>query len=158
MDANIRAQRKAAREREQIERGYLNAASSINTSLLDDNKEVGKGIIVADAAVGTIKAFRDLPYPAAIAAGVSINLSALQALQEVDSSGRGGGSVSAPVSSALPQESAQQSQSSDISILSSDAGSAGNNELRVTVNDDNASDFAIALANLIQVEQRSGNI
>jgi len=120
-NASVKAAEKAARERDRIARQEarnardyerskeraardgLRAASQINSALLDDNKAIGAGIIVADTAIGVQKALAQ-QGAFGFASAAAIAASGIAQLANLESAAKGGGSISgsgAPAASDL---------------------------------------------------------
>jgi hypothetical protein len=111
---SAKATRDAERSKENAMNAGLSAARGINSALLEDNKAVGAGIIIADTAIGMQKALAQggiygWPFAAAIAASGIAQLASLQ------SASRGGGSVSQASTPPVAPTVAEQPQTIDIS-------------------------------------------
>ncbi len=145
--------KKSNKQKEDSDKQYLNAATTIAGALFEDNKAVKAGLVVVDAAAGISKAFAELPYPAALAASASIAATGVAQLAAIQSASKGGGSVSsggvvsAPTAEAEPQAS----------VTVSDADVSGESQSKVVVAA-SADDIAIALNELMNGAKVSGVI
>ena len=88
-----KAKDKADKEKAKSTEQYTNAAMTLGNALFEDNKAVKAGLIIADTAAGIMKAFADLPYPAALAASASIAATGVAQLAAARSASKGGGSA-----------------------------------------------------------------
>jgi len=98
-----RSARDYQRSKERAARDGLRAASQINSALLDDNKAIGAGIIVADTAIGVQKALAQ-QGAFGFASAAAIAASGIAQLANLESAAKGGGSISgsgAPAASDL---------------------------------------------------------
>jgi len=114
--AEAKATKKSNDDKLSSELAYADAAINIGNLLFEDNKALRLGLVVADTAAGITRAFADLPYPAALAASVSIAATGAAQLSAINSASKGGGSsVSAPsatsVDTSLPEETPELSVS-----------------------------------------------
>lgn len=79
----------------QSDRAYMTAANQIGAALFENNKGVQAGLVVVNAASGIMRAFADLPFPAAVAASAGIAATGVAQLAAISSaSSSGGGSIS----------------------------------------------------------------
>ena len=151
---------KAEKEKRRTEDAGLSAAMAINTALFDDNKAIRSGLIVADTAMAISRQFADLPYPAALASSAAIAANGAIQLAAVNSSTKGGGSVSSPSASASAGETEQASVTGEIEVNES-IGSGGqvsdtSNTITVTAQDSDA--VTMALADIVRDMINSGDI
>ena len=119
-----RLDKKRTREQTKIQEDYVNAAVTLGNVLFEDNKAVRAGLVVVDAAAGIMRAFAELPYPAALAASASIAATGVAQLAAIQSASKGGGgSPSAPSAADLPQP---EQQAPELTATESDTSGANN--------------------------------
>ncbi len=136
------------RSKESAQRDGLRAASDINSALLEDNKAVGAGIIVADTAIGVQKALAQQGV-FGFASAAAIAASGIAQLANLESAAKGGGSISG---SGAPAASEIQPDLNSSTISAADAsGSSSEVVVRFEGNGDEITD-AIA-KNLLQRKQ-----
>ncbi len=147
--------RKRERDKETTIDAGLKAATDANTALLNDNKAIGAGLIVADAAVGVMRAFKDLPYPAAVAASVSIGLAAVSQLANLNSAQRGGGSVSGAGGAVdlSPPDISSGDINSGANLVATDASGASGGAQNITLEIDGETIASIVYDNIAKLEQ-----
>ena len=111
-------------------------------------------MIAADTAAGMMRAFKDLPYPAALAASASIAATGLAQLSNAQSATKGGGNIASGGgdAGALDIDTGDQ-----IGITSQDADSSGSREIVVRFEGD-GSELTEALFNSMRAEEQSGVI
>ena len=119
---------KTNKDKDSSNSDYYSAASTLADAAFEDNKAVRAGMVVVDAASGIVKAFADLPYPAAIAASASIAAIGVAQLASISSASSGGGSVSAPSGTSAPAENTSRFSSSvEVNESVAGGGSTSNN-------------------------------
>lgn len=153
----LKEEQKLQKEKISATLSYADAAISIGNLLFEDNKAIRSGLVIADTAAGIVRAFADLPFPAAVAASTSIGIEGARQLAAINSASKGGGSSSAP-SAASSQDFSQSSlqDSSELSISSSDTN--GSNQaiiLRVEADD---SDVANSINALLSNAKLTGTL
>ena len=147
-----REEKKIADNKVKIGQSILGAAKSLNTDLLEDNKAIGAGIIVADTAMGIQKAFAQLGAwggPAAAAIAVS---GATQ-LANLEGASRGGGSTG--TTGAIPTSIPEQDQEE---VLLSQSDSSGSNQSVIIRFEGNGDEVTEAIARNMTVLQRNGTL
>lgn len=148
----LRQEKKDADQKTKIGESFLGAAKSLNSDLLEDNKAVGAGIIVADTAMGVQKAFAQLGVYGAPAAA-AIAASGLAQLANLEGASRGGGSTSGPTS--IPTDIPEQDQEE---ILLSQTDTGGANQSVIIRFEGSGDEITEAIAKNMQVLQRNGTI
>ena len=129
---------------------YLGAATAVGNALFEDNKAVRSGLIVADTAAGIMRAYADLPYPAAIAASVGVAATGIAQLAAVNSASKGGGSVTTPTA-----EPVDANPESTIDVSSADvSGSNSVVTLSVTADDSATAEYIAGIMSTAQVSGR----
>lgn len=134
---------------------YANAAINIGNLLFEDNKALRAGLVVADTAAGIVRAFADLPYPAALAASASIAATGLAQLSAINSASKGGGSV-ASSSSAAPVDTTLPEETPELSIGAGDV--SGANQSIIIRIEGGGDDITEAIAKNIKVMQVNGTL
>lgn len=157
-DKDLKAQQKADKDKTSATLSYADAAINAGNLIFEDNKAVRAGLVVADTAAGIVRAFADLPYPAALAASAGIAVTGATQLANIASSSKGGGSVSAPSPAPVTPESPQDAlQSEDQFIDASDASGANESVIVVRI-EGGGDEITEAIANNIKVMQVSGTL
>lgn len=149
---SAKATRDAERQKESAMNAGLSAARGINSALLEDNKAVGAGIIVADTAIGVQKALAQggmfgWAQAAAIAA------SGVAQLANLNGASRGGGNVD---SGAAPVATVDTNQAESGTIDLNNADVSGQNfTIRIEGGGDEITE---AIARNMSVMQIEGNL
>ena len=154
MDSETKENKDSNKDKTRENLAYADAAIRVGETLFADNKAVRAGLVVADAATGIMRAFADLPYPAAIAASASIAATGVAQLAAVNSATKGGGSSpSAPSAASLPE---LEPETSDLTIGAADVSGA-NQSITLKIEADD-SDVANSISALLQRVTVSGGM
>lgn len=157
-DDEIRAARaKESRERRQTD-AQLSLASSANTALLNDNKAIAKGLIVADTAIAIARQFRDEPFWVALGTSAVIAANAITQLSNAGSASRGGGPVSAgggSISSSSSPQSAQADQETS-ALTITEQSEEGSQTTTIRFATDSGDTLLDAIASSLNERQRQG--
>ena len=149
------ADKKKYREKISGAQASFSAIGKINEAFLDDNKAINAGLIVADTAAGIMKTISKLGMPAAIPFVALTAATGLAQLASLQSSGKGGGSISAP--SAAAAETSQESFSPEQSEIGLDFRSEESNTANVIRFDTETGDQLIdALMGVMNDSMRNG--
>lgn len=130
---------------------------ALNSSLLEDNKGVSAGLIIADTAVGISKSLAISPYDY-VNVGIIAATGALNLANALGAS-RGGGSISTGAASGggIPSAPQQPDFTQETSSLDfTDSSSGGSQTLNITVPD--GDEIGEAIANWLKNAERTGNI
>lgn len=102
---DVNSAQTSSRQEQQVAQQTLRAAYAVNTALLDDNKAVNQGLIVADTATNIVSSVKNSGgIPWGIPAGLAAAAMGVAQLASLNSSGRGGGSISTSAPSAPPPQ------------------------------------------------------
>ena len=158
--ADIKEEEKSEKQKRRIEDTGLASAMAINTALFDDNKAIRSGLIVADTAMAISRQFADLPYPAALASSAAIAANGAIQLAAVNSSSKGGGTVSSPSASSSAGESQQPSVTGEVEINESigSGGQVSDVSNTVTITAEDGDELAEAFASVMNKKLASGEI
>lgn len=154
-EANSAAKTKQVNSENAIS-GTIASATAANTLLLDDNKAVGAGIIVAETAqniVTSVKNSGGIPY--GIPAGLAAAAMGATQLAALNSASRGGGSTVAPTATSTTTSSTDF-ESGTASLELSDATTTGAQALTINVAD--GDEIGEAIANWIMKAQTEGRV
>lgn len=144
----------AAKNSDRMARESLNIARSINTDLLNDNKEVGAGIIIADTAIGITKAYAQGGI-FGTASAIAIAASGAAQLANLQSASRGGGSSGVSAAPEIP-ESTGGPETSDLSLSASDV-SGGSSQFVIRF-EGNGDEITQAIAKNMVVMNQDGTL
>ena len=154
------AQKKAEIARLGNTRKFIAAASILNSALLEDNKAVNAGLIVADTAAGVMMAFRSAnnPYEAYANAAIIVATGIAQ-LANLSSASKGGGSMSSGgggggSSAAGSQQQDFQPDTSQLDVTTT--SEEGQQRIIVEFATDSGDDFLDALAGGLEQRTRDG--
>jgi len=158
--ADIKEEEKSEKQKRRMEDVGLSSAMAINTALFDDNKAIRSGLIVADTAMAISRQFADLPYPAAIASSAAIAANGAIQLAAVNSSQKGGGTVSSPSASSSAGEAQQPSVTGEVEINESigSGGQVSDVSNTVTITAEDGDELAEAFASVMNKKINSGEI
>ena len=150
-----KAKKKAEADKLNAASGYVNAASSLNTALFEDNKAIGAGVIVADTAIAISKA-NALGYPLAIPAMAAAAANGVAQLAAINSASKGGGSISGGGVATVSAPEAEAT--SQLSISDTDVSGAGNSQ-NITISIEGGDDeLAAALSGILDKAKINGRI
>ena len=99
-----------SKQRIDISKQHLQSAKIINQELLDDNKAINAGLIIADTAAGIMRAYKESNFWVATGQAVLIAATGLAQLSNLNSASKGGGTISGggsgggPSQAAIPQQ------------------------------------------------------
>ena len=146
--------RTESRQKEAALNAGLNAAKAVNSALLEDNKLVGAGLIVADTAIGMMKAMAQQgAYGFATAAAIGVM--GVAQLANLNSAGGGGGSIGG--SSTAPTLSIIDIPGQDVapgaSLSATDASGATGFSSNITLEIDGEVIASIVYDNIARLEQ-----
>jgi hypothetical protein len=132
------------------------AIGKINEAFLDDNKAINAGLIVADTAAGIMKTISKLGMPAAIPFVALTAATGLAQLAALQSSGKGGGSISAPSAAVAPEQPDFIPETTGLEFTDTTTGGQTQQTITFAVDsgDDLIDDIAVAL-NKAQKEGRA---
>ncbi|OEU76779.1 MAG: hypothetical protein BA864_05205 [Desulfuromonadales bacterium C00003093] len=156
--ADIKEEEKSEKQKRRMEDAGLSSAMAINTALFDDNKAIRSGLIVADTAMAISRQFADLPYPAALASSAAIAANGAIQLAAVNSSSKGGGTVSSPSTSSSAGEAQQPSVTGEVEINES-IGSGGQTSTisnTITFKAEDGDELANVLVDIMNSKINSG--
>ena len=148
------------KSKESSDADYASAAMAINSALLDDNKAIKAGVIVADTAQNVVTSIANSGgVPWGLPAGAAAAALGVAQLSALSSSSKGGGSISSAPSTP-PQSTPPQSVTGEVEINES-IGSGGqvsdtSNTVTVTAQDSDA--VTMALAGIVRDMINSGDI
>jgi len=161
-DEELRKQEeKLAKETSKVQidsqEAYVNAAVSLGNVLFEDNKAIKSGLVVVDTAAGIMKSFSELPYPAALAASISIGINGAAQLAAINSATKG--STSTPSSSSSSAPSVDTSMPEETSTLNvSDSNQSGQNQAIVIKFESDDTETARFVSDIINKATISGDI
>jgi hypothetical protein len=161
-DEELRKQEeKLAKETSKVQidsqEAYVNAAVSLGNVLFEDNKAIKSGLVVVDTAAGIMKSFSELPYPAALAASISIGINGAAQLAAINSATKG--STSTPSSSSSSAPSADTPMPEETSTLNvSDSDQSGQNQAIVIKFESDDTETARFVSDIINKATISGDI
>tara|TARA_R110002020_G_scaffold453005_1_gene667652 strand:+ start:2678 stop:4213 length:1536 start_codon:yes stop_codon:yes gene_type:complete len=88
-------QKLTSKQKIDVQRQGLQSAKILNQALLDDNKAINAGLIVADTAAGIMRAYKEANFWVATGQAVIIAATGLAQLSNLNSASKGGGSIGA---------------------------------------------------------------
>ncbi len=150
---DAKATKDAEKSKESAMNAGLSAARGINAALLDDNKAVGAGIIVADTAMGVQKALAQGGM-FGWAQAAAIGASGIAQLANLKGASRGGGSVSQAAAPPIPETATAEPEAIDIS----NADVSGQNQAFTIKIEGGGDEVTEAIAKNMKVMQLGGEL
>ena len=131
------------KQREKLYDNFVTASSKISETFLEDNKAVRSALVVMDTAAGVQRAFAENNFWVALGQSAVIVASGLAQLSNIQSAGKGGGTISGgggggAVSSQAPQSDFAP-ETTSLDVGTADAG--GSQTIRVIMVDDSGNDL-----------------
>ena len=148
-----------SKQRIDVSRKHFAAAATINQALLDDNKAINAGLIVADTAAGIMRAYKESNFWVATGQAVVIAATGLAQLANLNSAAKGGGSISGGGSSGgassnfEPQQQNFEPETSDLEVS---ATTDTTRTQRLVISLEDGTDLVDGIAQALDENQRQG--
>lgn len=145
------------KQKESIQKQGLQSAMLINQALLDDNKAINAGLIIADTAAGIMRAYKESNFWVATGQAVLIAATGISQLSNLGSASKGGGTISGGAGGASSQPQQQQSFTPEESSIGLDFQSNEGSSTNTIRFDSNTGDQLIdALMGVMNDAMRNG--
>lgn len=145
------------KQRQGIYDNFVSASSKLSEQYMEDNKGVRSALVIMDTAAGIQRAFAESNFWVALGQSAVIAASGLAQLSNIQSAGKGGGTISAGGGGGGISNQSQQASNDDIATLEfTDASATGSTTEQVTFATDTGDELMDVIADGLNKGQAEG--